>query len=316
MADTAKFEIIYAGPALENNEMDIRELAPALIAVADLLEEANVLINGGGSKINVNVHGSFKSGSFGIDFTVIHNVFQNVISMFNSEGFSAASNLLSLLGLKDIGKGLIWLLQKLRKDKIKKIENVDDNRVRITITRSVTDKKTFEETINVDKKVIDLYKSKRIRDALAKVISEPLSRDSIVEFRTSAEGSNETIILGKEEKEFFETPLLGDEILGETITEAFLQVVLLSFKEDNKWKFSRGELVFFASIEDPEFLAKIDHNEINFSKDDILKVKLKAKDILTGKGIRSEYTVVEVLEHRTAARQLLLPMEGDHDDQQ
>jgi hypothetical protein len=111
MADTANFQVVYGGPALEANEMDVRDLAPALVAVADLLEEANLIINGGGTKISVNVHGSFRSGSFGIDFKLIQDIFQNVMGFFNSEGVTGASNLLSLLGLKDVGKGLIGLLK-------------------------------------------------------------------------------------------------------------------------------------------------------------------------------------------------------------
>src|SRR5690349_3150194 len=110
MADTAQFQITYSGEALENNEMDVRELAPALIAIADLLEESNNVINGGSTKIIVNVHGSFKSGSFGIDFTVIQNIFQNVMNFFNSDGVTAATNLLDLLGLTKIGKGLVGLI--------------------------------------------------------------------------------------------------------------------------------------------------------------------------------------------------------------
>lgn len=307
MADTAHFQIIYAGNALDNNEMDVRELAPALVAVADLLEEANNIVNGGSSKIAVNVHGSFKSGSFGIDFTVIQDIFQNVMKLFNSEGITAANNLLGLLGLKDVGKGLIALIKKLKGRKIKSIEKLDDNRVRIHIDT--------REKIDIEGSVLDLYKSQRVRDALDKVITRPLNRNGIEEFRSLIAGEKDPVIVRKEEKELFEIPLLDDELLGENVTEAYLQVVSLSFKEDNKWRFSRGENVFFASVEDAQFLGGINRNEIRFSKDDILKVRLLAKDLLTGNGIRTEYKVLEVLDHRSAARQLRLPMdEEEHDD--
>lgn len=307
MDDTAHFQIIYAGTALENHEMDVRELAPALIAVADLLEEANNIINGGGSKIAVNVHGSFKSGSFGIDFTVIQNIFQNVMNLFNSEGITAASNLLGLLGIQEAGKGLIDLIKKLKNKKIKKIEKIENNRVRIHIDT--------REKIEIEGSVLDLYKSQRVRDALDKVITQPLNRSGIDEFRVSIPGSKEPVIVRKEDKDFFELPLLEDEILGENITDAYLQVVSLSFKEDNKWRFSRGDTVFYATVEDTHFLGGINRNEIRFSKDDILKVKLLSKDILTGNGIRTEHKVLEVLEHRSAARQLNLPMRN-HDDKE
>lgn len=305
MSDTATFQIIYSGPTLENNEMDIRELAPSLVAVADLLEEANLIINGGGTKINVNVHGSFKSGSFGIDFTVVQDILQNIMDFFNSEGITTATNILALLGIKDIGQGLVGLLKRLKNRKIKKVENIADNRVSIHITS--------DEKIEIDSRVLDLYKSQRIRDALDKIIAQPLSRIGINEIRVGTDDSSKPVVISKDEKEYFEIPLLGDELLGENTTEAYLQVVSLSFKEDNKWRFSRGESVFYARLKDDEFLAKIDKNEVRFSKDDILRVRLLAKDILADKGIRTEYTILEVIEHRSAARQLPLPIEEENE---
>jgi len=301
MSDSASFQIMYGGPALESNEMDVRELAPALIAVADLLEEANLIINGGGSKISVNVHGSFKRGSFGIDFRVIQDIYQSFLTLFNSDGVSGAANLLSLLGLVEYGKGLIGFLKKLNNRNIQKAEHLEDDRVEITITR--------EEKIVIPKNVLDLYKSPKIRKALENIITEPLTRRGIDEFRSGYSDHEEQVVISKEEKELFGMPLLGDEVLGENTTEAYLQVVSLSFKEDNKWRFSRGEVVFYANIEDNEFLERINRNEIHFSKDDILKVRLYTRDILTGSGFKTEYKVLEILEHRSASRQLKLPMD-------
>jgi hypothetical protein len=137
MSDTVSFQVIYDGSALENNEMDVRELAPALVAVADLLEEANLLINGGGSRVDVNVHGSFKSGSFAIDFNIIQSIYQDILRLFTSDGIVSAVNLLALLGVAGGGaRGLIGLLKKLKNRKIQKIEDIDSNRVRIHITHS------------------------------------------------------------------------------------------------------------------------------------------------------------------------------------
>ncbi|MBE6440990.1 MAG: hypothetical protein E7022_01495 [Desulfovibrio desulfuricans] len=57
--------IAYDGPALDTHEMDVRELAPALLAFSDMFEEANAVLNGDRAKISLNVKGSFKTGSLG-----------------------------------------------------------------------------------------------------------------------------------------------------------------------------------------------------------------------------------------------------------
>ena len=51
----ATFTIAYDGPALTNHTMDVRDLAPAMLAVGQLCDAANVVLNGERSKIQVHV---------------------------------------------------------------------------------------------------------------------------------------------------------------------------------------------------------------------------------------------------------------------
>jgi hypothetical protein len=302
MDDNARFTIIYSGPALENNEIAIKELAPALLNVADLLEEVNKIVNGSNSKVVVNVRGSFKSGSFGIDFTVIQTAINNLIAFLSSDGITATVNLLYLIGfVRGSELSLIDLLKLIKKRPIKKIEELKDGRAKIIITQS--------ETIEVDDRLIPMLKNHRVRKALEGAIAEPLEREGINKVITASGDEvldKRQLEITKQEREIFKSPPLEDEILGEATTEAHLQIVSLSFREDNKWRFSRGETIFYASIEDKVFLDKVATNEEQFSKDDILKVKLRVREVLSDSGIRTEHTVLKVISHRSAARQLRL----------
>jgi hypothetical protein len=47
--------------------MDVRDLAPALMAIGDLFSVANELLNGTGAEVRVNVQSDFRRGSFEIN---------------------------------------------------------------------------------------------------------------------------------------------------------------------------------------------------------------------------------------------------------
>ena len=88
--------------------------------------------------------------------------------------------------------------------------------------------------------------------------------------------------------------------------EMNLQIISLSFKEENKWRFTDGLEPFTASIEHVDFLNKIANNEISFSKNDYLKCMVREKQSQTAKGLKLERTIVEVIKHTPSARQLKL----------
>jgi len=308
--ERATFYIKYDGPALEDNEMDIKELAPSLIAVADLFEEANMILNRGTTKITVSVKGSFKSGSFGIDFSVIQDIYQQVIQFFNRDGIVTAAIILQLLGFDalSISKGLLHLIKKIGKRKIKSIKT-DKNEREVSII--VTNDNGALEEIKTPKNVFLLFRNYKIRKAVEQIISDPLSKDGINKFVIVDSDESKSVEIKKADKDLYYAPDIEDELLGETVTNAFLQIVSLSFKKDNKWRFSRGESTFFATLEDKDFLEQIENNEARFSKDDILQVRLRIKEYLTDRGISTEYFIEQVIEHRSASRQLQLPMDNE-----
>ncbi len=297
---SADLQVTYEGPALDSNEMDARELAPALVAFAELLEEANTIVNGPNTQVRVNVRASFRPGSFGIDFSVVSTVLQSVLDLLNSEHVNGAANLLALLGLNEAKNGLVALLLRLRGGPMQKIEMVNDKTARITLN--------LTEVIDVDPRVLDLYKSSKVRRAIEDAFVRPLRREGVSRVTTSSGGQRRTV--GKEEADYLVAPTPEDELLSDSVTESFLQVVSLSFHADNKWRFTRGqgEGIFYASIADEVFLRRIDRNETTFAKNDILKVLLRTRQVLGETGLRPEYIVEQVLEHRTGARQLKLPL--------
>jgi hypothetical protein len=301
MSEMANFRICYDGPALESHEMDIKELAPALLAVGVLLEEANHVVNEGKARVSVKVKGSFQSGSFLIDFIVRQDV-HNVIDFFASNPLVvSAVNLSTLLGIiSGTGYGVIKLILWIKGRIIKRLAEKDNDRVILELSDG--------DSMEVDRVVIELYRNVKIRQSLEDVITKPLSKEGIESFQAEDKRKKGVKIL-KSEKDLFKAPPAEDELLAEQEKEKRLQIISISFQEGNKWRFTDGNVSFFANVTDEAFTKAVQSNEEYFAKDDILTVLLKEKQWSTLCGLKTEYEIVKVIKHQRGARQLKLPYE-------
>jgi hypothetical protein len=295
------FTIIYDGESLNSHEFDVRELAPALLGVADLLEEANKVINGTKAKVQINVKGNFKSGSFPIDFSIVQDIVEQLTNLFNNPQVQEAVTLLSFLGftVKDGGIGVLHLIKWIGGRKIKQItKNSNGNKVTILLDD--------EDKIEVENEVVNLFSSVKIRQSLETTIFKPLSREGIGVFKVKHK--NTEIEINKTEAELFATPTLEDEIINDNVLEKSLQLLTVNFVDGNKWRFSDGNSTFFAELKDEEFVRQVRSGTTSFAIDDIFKVKIREVQKLTAMGMRTEVEILEVLEHRTNQRSLQLPL--------
>ncbi len=296
--EATSFKILYDGPALDAHEMDVKELAPALLAVGELLEEANSLFYGNQSKIAVNIK-AFSEGSFGVDFNFIQNTVAGLFAALSGSGINAGVNLITLVGfLKTSSDSVIEFIKHLRNRKIKSITKFEVGRVRIELEGD-------DEILEVPENIIKLFGNFKVRKSLELIIKKPLEKDGVNEVTFSGRGQKETIT--KVESEYFTVPDVTETLISENEHETKLQIVSVSFREDNKWRFYDGNSTFFATILDQEFLNKISTNEEYFAKDDILATTLLTRQYSIPEGIRAEYFIKKVIGHTKAGRQIPLP---------
>lgn len=296
--DATSFKISYDGPALDTHEMDVKELAPALLAVGELLEEANHLFYGNESKIAVNIK-AFSEGSFGVDFNFIQTTVESLFAALSSSGTNAGVNLITIVGfLKTSSDSVIEFIKRLRGRKIRNITKIEVGRVRIELEED-------DEVLEVPENIIKLFGNLKVRKSLELIIKKPLEREGVDAIAFSGRGEKEVIT--KEESIYFAAPDIGEALISENEYETKLQIVSVSFREDNKWRFYDGNSTFFATILDEVFLNKIATNEEYFAKDDILSAVLLVRQYSTSEGIRAEYFVKKVIGHTKAGRQIPLP---------
>lgn len=295
------FYIAYDGPALENNQMAVKDLAPALLALSDLFDEANKVLNGSKADIRLDVKGTFKSGCFGIDLIVVQDLLASLINFLPSrEAISTAADICEVLAFcGGSTMGLISVLRRLKGRKIKRIDAIDKKAV-IYVD---------EEQIETEIAVIELLRNSRAREAVDASIAQPLEKEGIetVAFTDTPADPNSFCTIRAEEAAYFKAPIIEDEELEHIEYETNVQLLGVSFQENNKWRFDDGSSKFYAEILDKDFYNKINEHVIAFAKDDILKVRIREHQKITKEGLKTEKFIIKVLSHRSAMPQLALP---------
>lgn len=298
----ASFQIVYDGPALEGSTIDVRDLAPALLALGQVLEEANSTFNAGHAKVSLRVQASFRSGCFGIDFSVVQGLLDQALGLFKQTPVASAKELIELLGfVSGGGVGVVKVLKWLRGRVIREVIDLDNGWVRIVADG---------ECLEAERQIIALLRNYRLRVALEKAIFEPLEREGFESVAITDNPKSGFVIIEKPEGVFFKAPQQENELLDDRTDNVNLQLISVSFRDENKWRFSDGGQPFFAAILDDDFLNRVKLSEASFAAGDILKVKLRKKQWLAGDTMKSEYEVLEVVEHRKGMAQLRIPFKS------
>jgi len=297
---TSQFSLVYDGDALRAGEMDVRELAPALLGVGELFEEANRQLNAERASLSVNVRAGFKQGSFVIDLSAHQDIIEQIKGLITGEHIVVTAALVTIIFG---GRGLFDLLKRSKGEKPESVTTLEDGNVQLVFQNS---------PVIVTGNVFNLYESPRVRQAVKPVV-KPLENPGIDDLKAIQDGE----VLS----EVTRGDLLGltrirmeEKILDESEGIRFLQIVSVSFKEENKWRLAEGQSEAFYSMEDPDFRQKIAQYSEKFGKDDSLKCKVKTTTRVVEDGtLKTDHAILKVLEHYSAAKQTtLFPRPADH----
>lgn len=282
-----QFSILYDGLPVNEGTIDARDLAPALLAFADLVDQAAPIVDQRFPRLTVRVKSGFKEGSFEI-FLEVTTLYDRFINIFSSPEIQTLTALLALLGIN----GATGLFQLILKSKGRKPKNVTN----IIIEGKKSIKIIFEEdeSATVDEKVWKLFQNIDIRRTVEKILS-PINEKGYDLFKIKHKGLEKLTVTEKEAGYFIAPSEREMETTSEI--ESRLIIVSPSFNSWNKWRVSDGTRTIYVTILDEKFLQVIDKREAAFRKGDILHVILRITQWIESGKLCTEYNIIKVIKH-------------------
>lgn len=302
------FTLKFDGPALAGGRMDVRDLAPALLALGRVIEASNRTLNGSEHPVKVEAVAT-GVGSFVVGIDVILPMWESLRSLLISQDVDGALKLLQIIGIVSggaitVGGGLLALLRALKGKPITSVGRADDGRV---IVRFPSEDGS-ETSIVVSAEVLRLYQEIAVQKELA-ILLRTLEKDAIDTI--SFYPGNETIdappvVLTKADRAIAQAVEPEPEKVLETTQRMALSIRSLAFQEGNKWRLYDGQNIITATIDDRDFLDRVDRSIARFAKGDILICTVRSVQTQSADGLKTEHTVLRVEEHRPAQTQLAI----------
>lgn len=91
--------IRYDGPALAGHEMDVQDLAPALLALAEIAQIANRKFNGDRASMKVLVNADVEQQCFMLDLSLVQSIADQATALFTKESIKTAREIAADIGL-------------------------------------------------------------------------------------------------------------------------------------------------------------------------------------------------------------------------
>ena len=272
----------YKGPATETGRMDAYDAASSITAFSDFLAIVSRTVVGQKAEVKTEIQ-AFRNESFDIDFAVtIGGIYVSLTASGTSPGHIFSLFKLALAAWKHLGgfppKSITY-----NNDGTVNIENHSG------------------ETNHYYGDVYNIISRPDAGKSVERFVKRPLE-SGLDKMVLKSKSSEEPIVVDSQDAKSF-IPLESPEEPVVNEVKMSLNIEAPAFKEGNKWKFNDGDNSFYAEMADEAFLQGVDENRERFGKGDTLVVRMRFEQVGSGASLRTEKTIIEVLEHREIPKQ-------------
>lgn len=285
-----RFSVRYDGPALEGNTMDVRQLAPSLLALADLFVVAHAelgptLTPPPGVEVTAQ-----RQGSFIVDLWLTAD--NNIVDLLTHDRATAATNAIGLSG--PVIGAIAWLVHRRRKGRESSVEPIGAGLLRITWS----DGTTFVAPIGAQ-----ALAERMDFNRTAGRVFEPLRDDGVdtIELNTTRLGRGVSARVQRDDLRAFNPAPESDALLSDNTRTITVRIETLPLKMGNKWRVHDGLASMWASLDDIAYAQQMESGFERFGVDDRMVVLMRDRQLRSGSGdgISWEHSIQKVIEHKS-----------------
>lgn len=292
-AYSTEFIVSYEGDAFSEHLMDIRELGTSLIALSELFDRTNLLLNGEGISVEISLR-TTQPGSFEI---VLYLAQALATTPFAGGMITFAADLMTIIAGSS---GLINLIKRLKGRKPISVSEEDSSgRVTLEIEDLHTPTMSLGYLrLEASGETWRLVKDKKIIDAVASMV-RPLNKDGIDRMAFRKEGQ-ELESVSKDEVPYFQV-FEDTEVEEFTISSQELVIVAPYLgSRAGKWRLRDGDSVKRYAMKDEQFNEDVVNGVRKFGAGDVLVCDVK----VTMDNGKSQYEILKVRNHLPMGRQI------------
>lgn len=289
--------IRYDGPALADHLMDVQDLAPALLALADIIQIANRKFNGDAADIRVLVNADVEQRCFQIDLSLVQSVLEQAKGFFADDRVATAKDIAEWIGIittgSGTGYGLFWLIKWMARR-----PKVEGSKFTVTTESGVTTLIDGDHnSVTVNHHVYLLAADAAVIEKAKRVVL-PLQRPG---YDTLQFFEGEELVDTIDKTDAAATADLSPAAL-DTSHEDFssirghLRIKSPQYEGNAKWSVLWGGRAIDVSMP-PEFVHAFQHNEIDAPPNTLLDVQMEQRIALDddGKAVGAPaFTVVQI----------------------